>query len=803
MKIKIFCLFIGLFLNGNIAINLTQAQSNTDSLLVLYHQAIDTVKLKIGFKIVNDLLFVDPKKAHEIATSNYHLAQQLNDLGSIASCQNHLGILNRLQSKNEAAKEYFQRAIRTLQVMDDTSGIISIHNNLGNTYYSEGKYVDALHFYLIADSLNHVVQDPINKARIHSNIASVFADLSLFEYANKHLLKAYNEQFPLNERAGIANFIAFNLLELDKTEEAKPYLNIVDSAMQNKPDIRFYGEALCTQAYYHVKTGDTLSAKQLLMIAADTLPFIEDRFQNIVLPLQMAMLCLKLDEHKSCLDLSTYAYNKYKKSYNKVKTLNALKLRIKAGTGINDPNVSTWIVESEQLEQEIQKDRVSNLIKILNIESLLSKAQYEKERWQESAEEREGIINQKSITEKISFTLIFSLLCGLVLLYLILRKVKFKNLILSKEKDKISKDKKTEKEKYIDELKEKERLLDLVFAKSGDLVVLFKVTETSNIVVSSINATFDTLNYHYRLNLKKEQFIGKTLEEVVNRFQIFEQDMLPRKQEIVKTVINTLKPITYEAKAYLGSHTLTYEAQVEPIISEKRTCRHLLFTLRDVSERTRIENLRIQSMLKAEDMERKRIAKDLHDGLGQNLTAAQLYLDGVIAGTEYDNERDEKLKKARLFLHKGLEECRSISHNLIPKTIDDLGLLAALKQLTDNLNQISEIGIQFISNTNTNDFPINTSLNLYRMIQEALNNAIKYSKASQITVQLLKFEDIYTVTIEDDGVGFDLKLKLEEKTFGLQSFLNRCELIHAKLNIDTQPGKGTVISIEINQTTIK
>ena len=187
----------------------------------------------------------------------------------------------------------------------------------------------------------------------------------------------------------------------------------------------------------------------------------------------------------------------------------------------------------------------------------------------------------------------------------------------------------------------------------------------------------------------------------------------------------------------------------------------------------------------------------MHDGLGQNLTAAQLYLDGFLGDKE--EEKYVGLMNARKFLNLGLDECRNLSHNLIPKSISDIELDETLEQLILDLNKLSKVQIEFNSNLSKIKIPKSIALNFYRIAQEAINNALKYSESTKISVQLLLFNEIITLSIEDNGKGFDKQKTLESKSFGLHSILNRGEYIGANVIIDSKLNEGTMISIAIKK----
>jgi signal transduction histidine kinase len=136
----------------------------------------------------------------------------------------------------------------------------------------------------------------------------------------------------------------------------------------------------------------------------------------------------------------------------------------------------------------------------------------------------------------------------------------------------------------------------------------------------------------------------------------------------------------------------------------------------------------------------------------------------------------------------------------MPKAIVDFGLVSACKSLIMQYdNSIEETAFRFDENlADERIADKNVEVTLYRILQESINNIIKYARASEVNVQLKMFEDIILMTIEDNGVGFDVEaVKAKGNGYGLRSMQNRIDAISAHLEIDSAPGKGTVVIVEI------
>ena len=211
------------------------------------------------------------------------------------------------------------------------------------------------------------------------------------------------------------------------------------------------------------------------------------------------------------------------------------------------------------------------------------------------------------------------------------------------------------------------------------------------------------------------------------------------------------------------------------------------------------EKNRLRYVLESEDKERERISRELHDGLGQYLSAAKLNFGSILDDIKEDEKQIfEKFKTGYLLLGDAIEESRSITRRLIPKTVADFGLNESVQSLIKTIEKSSGINIKFLSNLSQTRLNKNAETNLYRITQECLNNAIKHSKASEIVFQFFLRDEILSLTYEDNGGGFVIDDKnVESDSYGLQNMKNRTHLMNGNMQIESAIGKGTFISIGV------
>lgn len=211
----------------------------------------------------------------------------------------------------------------------------------------------------------------------------------------------------------------------------------------------------------------------------------------------------------------------------------------------------------------------------------------------------------------------------------------------------------------------------------------------------------------------------------------------------------------------------------------------------------------LATILRTEDAERSRISKDIHDGLQQTLTISFLNFNGL--KKHIKNLTDDFKEKYNLgweYLQKSITESREVAHSLMPKSIIDFGVLSACQRLIDDMNTSNDdTEFSFYHNLKSERLPNHQiEITLYRILQESLNNIVKYAKATNVDIQLKDYDDMYMLTIEDNGIGFDTELlKKEGEGLGFVSMKNRLDAINGSLEIDSEIGEGTTVLVHIDK----
>lgn len=204
------------------------------------------------------------------------------------------------------------------------------------------------------------------------------------------------------------------------------------------------------------------------------------------------------------------------------------------------------------------------------------------------------------------------------------------------------------------------------------------------------------------------------------------------------------------------------------------------------------------ALLKGEEKERKRLAEELHDGVGAKLSGVKMSIEFL--HQELGTNHNEHTTQILDILNEGINELREISHNLQPSAVGAKGLRQSLQDFITNLNKKRQTVISFYWHAEEMDLTNNnqSELNMYRICTELLSNILKHAKATEASLQMIVQDNQLQIIAEDNGVGFDLTQSAEG--IGLINLHNRVEHEKGTLNIDSHPGQGTtiIISLPIN-----
>jgi signal transduction histidine kinase len=209
------------------------------------------------------------------------------------------------------------------------------------------------------------------------------------------------------------------------------------------------------------------------------------------------------------------------------------------------------------------------------------------------------------------------------------------------------------------------------------------------------------------------------------------------------------------------------------------------------STRAALRESQLQAVIASQEAERKRFAADLHDGLGQIISAVRLSLSK-------DNPEKDTVTNALNLLNDMNVEIRNIAFNLMPRSLMDEGLESALQEFASRINRAGKLQVHVKSYHLSNDISLEQKVALYRVCQEWVNNVIKYADCTRISIQLVQHHEELVLTIEDDGKGFDVSLLKQGQGNGWKNINSRIALLKGNLEIESQHDRqGTIVVINI------
>ncbi len=210
-----------------------------------------------------------------------------------------------------------------------------------------------------------------------------------------------------------------------------------------------------------------------------------------------------------------------------------------------------------------------------------------------------------------------------------------------------------------------------------------------------------------------------------------------------------------------------------------------------------------QSLIKAQENERKRIALELHDSIAQELSLARIACESFLKDrAEMDQDEKRRISELSQMIGRSIKAVRDLSYEMLPAYLHHFGLAHTLSQFCQDFSSRNSLKVQFSSaGLEGISLDFDTEINLYRLVQEALNNIWKHAEADRAVVKLVAAYQSIILRVTDDGRGFNVKRRLDkaiaEHRMGIRGMEERVRLLKGKMKLQSKPGKGTKIAIEV------
>jgi signal transduction histidine kinase len=227
----------------------------------------------------------------------------------------------------------------------------------------------------------------------------------------------------------------------------------------------------------------------------------------------------------------------------------------------------------------------------------------------------------------------------------------------------------------------------------------------------------------------------------------------------------------------------------------------ILSSVRDISERKQFQKRILRTIIETEEKERLRFARDLHDGLGADLSSIKMYIDAIAAGHVPKEKIPAMLLEAKQLIKDAAESSREIAYNMKPHVLENFGLKEVLSKEITKINQNMEVYVNYNFDLFTVRLHKDIDLNLYRIFKELINNSMKYSQANQITVLIFNQDTNLFFSFSDNGTGFDIeKTVSNNQGNGLINIRSRVDWMGGACVFKSEIGNGFQADIKLNIT---
>jgi len=310
--------------------------------------------------------------------------------------------------------------------------------------------------------------------------------------------------------------------------------------------------------------------------------------------------------------------------------------------------------------------------------------------------------------------------------------------------------------------------------------------------------------YISRLGLAKDEIQGKMYNEFHSKEET--KDFAKKMKKVLETGIS----LSYENRSQRDGRY--FFRTLSPVKEPDGRITSLTVISKDITDIKQAENALLKEtnqrkilskrLIDLLEKDRQQTAMELHDHIGQSLTSIKLNLE--MTQDRLKSSEDELTSQINAATEKTiqtLKDIKTISRGLRPSMLDELGLISSLNQLLPEIQHEAKYDIKFFKRNVPKQLPPETTLALYRITQEALTNITKYAQAKKVFVNLIKKDNTLFLTIEDDGVGFDLdkamKTLRKKGPLGLLIMRERAIQLGGEFTLDSQIGRGTELVVEI------
>lgn len=314
--------------------------------------------------------------------------------------------------------------------------------------------------------------------------------------------------------------------------------------------------------------------------------------------------------------------------------------------------------------------------------------------------------------------------------------------------------------------------------------VLYGVSKETGKLQSAIGYHEQILSLSDQLSNQQKT---KTVEELQVRYET------QKKEQAIKTLEaeSALNALEIAQTRYLLFSMIILALIVIGLIMLVNSRKRYKMQAGLAAEKERIQKERFRAVIEAEEKERKRIARELHDGLGQLLSTTRITVSSLEG-----EEENKKVRNSIQLIDHAVQEVRNISHNMMPNALVSFGLDAAIDDMIRKINEAESLKVN-MDRQESVQLDESASIAVYRVVQEVLNNSLKYAESETIDISISRQNDHYVFEISDDGKGFDLETIKHNSGLGWNNVQSRIELIGGEMTILSKLGHGTIVKFTV------
>jgi two-component system NarL family sensor kinase len=707
-------------------------------------------KYDAQLKLADNLRKTKPDSAYAIAGSVIRSAAKTKQYDVLGDATNIIGLINDAKDKYKDALKNFTEALSYYQKTNDQKRIAKAYNNLGGTWYSLDNYEKATEYHKKALLIRQAINDPLLSATYNS-IGIIYYEQGNYTQALDNYLKA------------VAVAEKYN----DEVIQAKLSTNICVIYWDQKNytlALQYAQKALSlhTKANNYASMATTYNNIAGIALDQDDFKTAKGNFDKAILYAAKVNYPTAMATAYSNLGEMAFRQGDYHKAIEY--SMDALAKRRQIG---KKPSIVKSLIKLGEAYAKIKEyDKAETVY--LEALDISNKSGLLKERTRIYNELSDLYKNKNDLNKAYSY----------------LQKFQQANDTLFNDAN--SKTINELQTKY--ETEKKQKQIEILNHQSA--IQHLKLTQ-SKLQVDNQQLLLEKSKLHIanqNLDLDKKQALltqkkleaGRKQQQIMllNKQNKIQALAIQKRNTTIGLISGSLLMVLLLAGLFYNRYKLKQEARLQAEVIHQ-------------------QNIASKGIIEAEERERKRIAADLHDGVGQTFSAVRLNLASLLGRIDISKTDDAALAdKTMALVDESCKEVRTIAHQMMPNILLKMGLSSAVK---DFINKIDADKLKVTLQTSglNERLDSNTEIVLYRVLQECVNNVIKHAEATRLDIQLDRDEGGISATIEDNGKGFATGNPENFEGIGLKNIITRLTYLKGTVDFSSAPGKGTLVAIYV------